>query len=266
MMKLPWLLLALALGSCTTRPPPQAAGASSLRIRGMSGTIAVDPAATPQDIDLATTGIVATARYFRNRLGVTLRQPVEMRLTTPAQCQPESRSTGNATATKLCVWIGSPTWQKLKARPIDAVALAAHEHVHNFQGQLGCLPPDKREYRWFTEGMAVHVSWRALIDAKLATEGDYQDWRARYAVGGAPLLSLGAYAARVPGDRAYDLSAQAVAQLAGKGGGEAALIRFCRTASADWHRAFATVFGESVEQFIARFDRAHGVPESSLPG
>lgn len=261
MMRLFGLLLALVLGGCATAPSPGPAVAAVRQLPGIRGTITIDPVATPQDIDLATTGIRATARYFRERLGVVLRQPIEIRLRTPEQCQPDSKVTGNATATKLCVWVGSPTWARLKTKPIDAIALAAHEHVHNFQGQLGCLPSDKREYRWFTEGMAVHLSWRALIDAKLATDADFQDWRTRYAVGGAPLLSLGAYAARVPGDRAYDLSARAVAELA-RHIGDHALIDFCRTASIDWRAAFAAVFGEPVEQFIARFDRANQLPEA----
>ena len=75
------------------------------------------------------------------------------------------------------------------------------------------------------------------------------------------MLSLGAYAARVPGDRAYDLSAQAVAELA-RHIGDQALIDFCRTARIDWRAAFAAVFDEPVEQFIARFDRANQLPEA----
>lgn len=256
-------MIALCLASAFATPSsgqPGMAGPEAA-IDGISGTVTLSPGLASDDIRYLETGLRTTQSYFASELGTTLPRPVAITMSTPESCLGKSTSTGGATADKLCVWAGSPTWIKLKANPLDAIALVAHEHVHNFQGQLGCLPERRREYRWFTEGMAVHLSWRAITFAGLAKETDYQAWRTRYTQDGKPLQSLGRYAARVPDDRAYDLATVAVAELAKQGGGDKSLVAFCRSAEPDWKAAFANTFGEKVETFIARFDKAHGLPE-----
>lgn len=242
------LLLAPALLACVDGRVPE------------QPPFTIDADADPAASAVVREALDLTQRYFRRVHGVELPRPVAVRLAGKTSC-PGSRSTGGATADTLCIWTGGPGWARLMQRRSDALSLVAHEHVHNFQGQLGCLPAAPREYRWFTEGMAVHLSWRALIDGGAATEADYAAWFDRLAAQPGRVRPIADYAANVAdGDRAYARVTRAVRELADRSGGDGALVRFCRTASTDWRAAFRATFGEDPAAFIARFDAANPLP------
>jgi hypothetical protein len=239
---------ALMVTGCTLSPAP---GPEVERY-----TISVGKGVSARDEQLIQVGLDSARKYFQQVLGEHLTQPVAIRVRADG-CFPGSTSTAGATADALCINVGARLWPKLAdGEGTWAKALAAHEHIHNLQGQLGCLPErGRREYNWFTEGMAVLLSWEALKAAGLATEADYSAWRAFAVDNDEVLQPLSVYGSNVPGDKSYVKSHDAVTRLVEKTGGDVrVLTSFCKAAKTDWRGAFAAHFGEPVETFIVSFE------------
>jgi hypothetical protein len=60
--------------------------------------------------------------------------------------------------------------------------LAAHEHVHDLQAQLGCFAgSEHHEWQWLVEGMATQLACTALVEADLVTaqEAELAIWEYR---------------------------------------------------------------------------------------
>lgn len=60
--------------------------------------------------------------------------------------------------------------QRVPRDRLIGLSSIAHEHIHNLQGQLGCLPgPDDHEYAWWVEGSATYVGWHTLVEAGMTS-------------------------------------------------------------------------------------------------
>lgn len=231
------------------------------RISGTAITLRVQSGVSQRETRLVRDGLVLADRYLDRRLGGGTREPVEVRVAREDPCEPFAprEATGFAKRGFLCVDTRSPGWPELlREDEHSALALSAHEHVHNLQYELGCAPdPGEHTYRWLMEGMAMHLSWSALVTAGRATDLDAA--RSVRDVGGLR-DALGPLARherdRPAADGEYGLWHLAVRRLA-RFAGPLALRAFCRRAGAGepWTEAFRAAFGLPVPRFYAAFER-----------
>jgi hypothetical protein len=218
-------------------------------------------------------GLRFTDRYLARGLGRAVEGPVEARIARRNGCVPFQQRgealVGEAEKGRLCIDTSSPAWRWLVVKDrLAATAVAAHEYVHVWQGELGCLPGGgDYGYRWILEGMATDLGWRALRVARQATGG--RVWREIRGAGAfdtnlEPLRDYERDGGRGP---EYALWHFAVRRLLGDAVGagvasparpEVALRQFCvRIAHrVAWRTAFRRSFGLPVDRFYSRFE--HG--------
>ena len=217
------------------------------------------------ELALLRDGLRAGDRYLDRRLGGGLRERVEARLARRDGCEPfqdpGAGATGVAKAGFLCVDTSSPGWRDAARRDRGlARTIPAHEQVHAWQAERGCLPgPDEHELLWFVEGMAVFASFRAVTGAGLAPRRSEARWRRAFERGEGPVTEpLATFERQGGGDRQYAMWAEAVERLVALApGGERALGRYCERigGGASFRAAFRPAFGLSLEDFYARFER-----------
>lgn len=211
-------------------------------------------------------GLRAAHLHLRAVLDAGVTERVEVRLARSQGCRPFASPagppTGWAEARLLCLNTKAPAWRShLADDPAQIAVVAAHEHVHNVQAQLGCLRSrDDHQWLWLFEGMAVHLAFQSMVTAgrwpDTAVHAQLRDW----GLADADLEPLPAYerdGAGV-GDPAYALFHLATRYLDGQAARPSALMDFCRSVGRGrpWRDAFTETFGVSVDDFYARFAAA----------
>ncbi len=227
---------------------------------GLPHTLVVQRGVQEAEIALVVEGLRLADEAFQQLLGERVPVPVVVRLARRTPCIAfERRTTGTAVADaeSICIDTTKPTWRyAAREEPTLALSIVAHEHLHNLQGQLGCLPgPDEHLYAWWVEGSATYMGWRALEHAARVTQTDIErelrDWGG-FSPGLNPLES---YERAISGDPTYALAARAVAQLVARAGAPA-LVDFCARVGAGttWRAAFRSSFGVGVSAFYGAFE------------
>ena len=226
----------------------------------------VQPGVGDAEVAAVRDGLYAADRHLRTVLRANVTRRVEVRLARTQGCQPLASPagppTGWAVARRLCLNTRAPAWRHQFAEdPTLIAAVAAHEHVHNAQGQLGCLrPAGEHQWLWLFEGMAVHLAFQSLVAA-----GRWPDSRAPaqlrdWGLADADLDPLPAYerSGAGGGDAAYALFHLATRQLDAQAARPSALMDFCRAVGGGrpWRDAFAEAFGMPVDEFYDRFAAA----------
>ena len=226
----------------------------------------IQPGVRAEETAAVRIGLRAADRHLRTTLGAGVTARVEVRLARRQGCEPFASPagppTGWATARLLCINTRAPAWRsQLAENPDLAAAVAAHEHVHNLQGQLGCLRGrDGHEWLWLFEGMAVHLGFQALVSAgrwpDAAAAGQIREW----GVSDPVLLPLSHYerTGAGVGDPAYALFHLATRYLDEQAPRPTALADFCRAVGGGqpWRDAFTQAFGVPVDTFYSRFAAA----------
>jgi hypothetical protein len=234
-------------------------------LRGTPFTLRIQDGVSGREEGFVRRGLLVEQRYLRGRFGKGVAGPVEVRIADGRPCQAFTHpagtgATGTAQDGFLCVDTRTPSWRTIRVR--DAVlarGVSAHELVHVWQAEHGCLPePDEHTHRWLIEGMAIDLAWRAQIAAGTATRADAtRTVRRGLSDARASLGPLRSYERSGGGDPEYALWQLAVGELVDRSGGDpTALGRFCGAIGrgADWHRAFREAFGISVERFYRDFE------------
>ena len=238
------------------------------RLPGTPIELRVQDGIPPEELALLRDGVRLADRYLNRRIGGGVRERVEARLARRDACvafqDPGTGATGIADAGFLCVDTSSAGWRNAARRdPGLALTIPAHEHVHAWQGERGCLPDaDEHELLWFVEGMAVFVSFRAITAAGRAPPRSEARWRRTFQGGEGPVTEpLAAFERQGGGDRQYAFWAEAVERLVALApDGERALGRYCDRIGrgATFADAFEPAFGLSLREFYARFERSRG--------
>lgn len=259
------LLIGLALAGIAYVAEEQRFPARAERLPGTSVELRVQDGVPEADVALVRDGIVLVDRYLEAKLGGGVAEPVEARVAAADPCEPFAPrgSGGWAEPGLLCVDTHSEGWRWLMRRDrLSGLALPAHEHVHNLQHELGCAPdPDEHQYRWLTEGMAMHVAWQALVDAGRASDAAVEQRIRAWGAFDPDLRRLGRYETPGPsGDREYALWHLAVRTLM-VNRQPLALRAFCARAGAGtpWKTAFRAAFGLPVERFYREFERSRRI-------
>lgn len=216
---------------------------------------------TEADLVPVEQGITLANQYFLTHFGAALPNPIEVRMARSTRCAPSiplgSGSTAVADEEMMCIDTTGYVWtQILPHEPLVGISIIAHEHFHNLQGQLGCLPgPNDHEYAWWVEGSATFVGWHTLIDAGLVTEADVLETMHKWGGFDDDLELLASYERSIRGDPEYALAYRAIADLVERSG-EASLYTFCQQIGqgTNWHSAFESAYGVSVEDFYAVFE------------
>lgn len=143
-------------------------------------------------------------------------------------------------------------WQPPRSFPIaiDRQKTAAHEYVHTWQGDVGCLAAPT----WFTEGMAEYIAYETLIRDASLTDAEVQTFHSH--IKRAPLQATLSDLERAFPSDAYPYSVGYLAvRLLVSGRTPLSLRAFCeRLARAQpWRDAFQISFGISVDAFYAQF-------------
>jgi len=230
-------------------------------LAGSPYTLIIQPNVSTESVDLAKRGLLIANDYLIKRLGRTITTPIDVRLSgftpcTPFEPIPQLAAAGYADARRLCINTRSRVWKSAAANPWIPLALVAHEHFHVLQSQIGCLPPRARkEYAWLTEGSAVYVGWRTVIEADEVSAERAEELFNRLLTSRGALPRLTTYEREIEGDAAYTLAYNAFQILIARGG-LSSYMDFCtRVASGEnWRAAFAQAFGLTVDQFYAAFE------------
>ena len=161
----------------------------------------------------------------------------------------------------ICLDTFAPGWRYGRTRePLVLVDAPAHELVHARQAELGCLRDGKdQRWRWLFEGMAVDLSWRALVQEGEAREADAVASIRRFGAFSPRIGPLVRYEQGNGGDAEYARWHLAVRDLLRRTHSSPAdEMRFCRRAGrgSAWHAAFRQTFGIDVESYYAAFARA----------
>ena len=226
----------------------------------------IQPGVSEGEVVAVRDGLRAADQYLRTVLGAGASKRVEVRIAHTQGCQPLTSPagppTGWATDRLLCINTRAPAWRSQYARdPALAAGVAAHEHVHNVQGQLGChRAREDHEWLWLFEGMAVHLGFQALVSAgrwpDAAAAGQIREW----GVSDPVLLPLSHYerTGAGVGDPAYALFHLATRYLDEQAPRPTALADFCRAVGGGqpWRDAFTQAFGVPVDTFYSRFAAA----------
>jgi hypothetical protein len=246
--------------------------ARSLPLPGTPVQLRVQDGVTAQELRAVAEGVRAVHRFLAMSLGQDVRGPVDGRIASEDSCKSSNsgeRLIGEGDHGYLCVDTSNPHWRWLiRNHPDSATAISAHEYVHVWQAETGCLPGGEQQtYHWLLEGMASQIAWRALVTSGSATTTDLRRALRRDGAFDSDLLPLLTYEQRRGRTREYALWHQAVRLLlaetvargaAPRGRPEMSLRRFCeRVASGEeWRQAFRRTFGIAAGSFYWRFDRS----------
>jgi hypothetical protein len=237
-------------------------------------TLVVQPGSGAATVALATRGLTLADGYLADSGLMTATRPVTVRLARWSPCSPLNpilalAPTAIADADQICVNTVSGVWQQgLNETPGIAIAVMAHEHYHTVQGQQGCLPPPgDRRYAWITEGSATYIGWETAIHAGLLDRAWVDDLIADILAGTTTAEPLSTYETHADGDAIYMRSYQAIGQLVAGAGSVRSLEQFCTQIGAgmEWHQAFATAFGLSVETFYQQELTGRSGPATAPP-
>jgi hypothetical protein len=229
-------------------------------------------------------GLLAIDDYLRSAVGVGVQGPVQVRVSWSNGCRlflgPQSVSTAWVDGDDfICLNAAHRRWRSTtEAHVYNPAYVAAHEHVHNLQAQLGCFREGgAHEWQWLFEGMASELAYRALVVAGLLTEADaaLAVWEYRGLQDDNGTLADYEQSSDDAGNNygLFHLGARAAAREAGT---PKSFAHFCRTAGAGlpWRTAFHESFGIPVEDLyaaveaerggIAGGDRSHNRPAPEL--
>jgi hypothetical protein len=245
--------------------------ARSARLAGTPAQLRIQDGVTPRELHAIRAGVRTADRYLRRSLGRAVSGPVEVRIARADPCRSsesgERSVIGEGAAGFVCVDTGNVEWKVLIStdRPA-AIAVAAHEYVHVWQAELGCLPQgERRDYRWIVEGMATDLAWRAL-----AAAGRVSGARLRRTIrrerpfdpGSKTLRTYERAGGRPPQYALWHLAIRSLLREAVRNGAaprtgrQGALRTLCAQVGAGlpWRAAFLRSFGISVAEFYARFE------------
>jgi len=244
--------------------------ARSAPLAGTPVELRIQDGVTARELRTVRVGIRLTDRYLRRSLHRGVRGPAQARIARRDRCghsqSGERAVIGTGNPGFLCVDTSNVEWKAMlnEDRPA-ATAVSAHEYVHVWQAELGCLPQgDKREYRWMVEGMATHLAWEALRRAGLVSERRVLMTIRREGAFDPSNHALRTYERRGGRPPQYALWHRAIRALlreavaraaAPRGRPEMSLRRFCERAGGGiaWREAFTRTFGLSPAEFYARF-------------
>jgi hypothetical protein len=238
--------------------------ATDAPVAGTPITMRLQDGLGPADRAAFLAGLRAGHAYLDRHTGRPVTVQVEARLAHGDPCEPfldpGGGGTGVAKAGWLCVDALTPAWRRSVAtRPAVASGVPAHELVHVWQAELGCLrSAEDHEFLWLTEGTATAFAWWALEDAGLAgpEEGraSIREWGAFDP--GNDALRGDERAADGTGDPEYARWHLAVRDLLRRADrGPDAVRDFCLAVGrgTPWRAAFSATFGLGVEDFYSRF-------------
>jgi hypothetical protein len=250
--------------------------ARTVALKGLPVQLRVQDGVERRELRAIIDGLRLSDRFMKSELHRSIRHTVEARVARQNGCRPfqspSSDSIGEADDHFLCLATGNLHWQWLVKKDIAAArAVSAHEYVHVFQAELGCLPDSGQfRFRWLVEGMAEEVAWQALIRAgrvsnRRVEETIRADALPDHGLVGTGLYPLAAYERADGADREYALWHLAVRRLlraavddgvAPRERPEVSLRRFCERVGAGirWKNAFARSFGQPVGRFYREFE------------
>lgn len=245
-------------------------GGRTQTLPGTLYTLHVQRDVRDAEVALVVEGLMYADRYFALALETQATAPIEVRLARRSPCIPfqplRNAATAIADADTVCVQTRGQVWRyALREDPVLALSIIAHEHFHNLQGQLGCLPgPGAHTFRWLVEGSATFVGWQTLVSAGRTTQprvdAEMREWG-----GFSELLKpLREYERVLPGDPEYALAHRAVELLVKRAESPASLVTFCRLVGQGvaWRDAFRHAFGVTTDNFYKTFEEAR-VTEAS---
>ena len=218
-----------------------------------------------RDVDRIRAGLRAMDSYLRTEVGVGVDGPVQVRVSWSHGCRallrPGSVGMGWVDGSDfMCINAAHPRWQPLvQGHAYFPAYLAAHEHVHNLQAQLGCFAgSEDHQWQWLFEGMATQLAYAALIDADLVTAEDAElaIWEYRGLQDDNGTLADYERSSDEAGD-AYGLFHLGARGLFERVESPRVFADFCRaTASgADWRGAFERSFGVTVPEHYAAVEQ-----------
>ncbi|GEM45512.1 hypothetical protein [Deinococcus cellulosilyticus] len=236
-------------------------GGTAKTIEGTPHTLQTQPGVPAGHEELIATALQDAQKYFQDVLKTEVPQPVRVQLASISPCVPLQAlgqpATAVANKNSICINSTRSLWKKvLKNEPTLGLTIVAHEHFHNLQGQLGCLPKgNAHEYRWWVEGTATYVGWQTEVHAGRVTPDEVEQEMRSWGAMRPDLKPLKAYETSMPGDPEYALAYRAVDRLV-KRAGAASLGQFCQQVGQKlpWKTAFEKAFGVSVEDFYQRFE------------
>ena len=226
-------------------------------------TLVVQHGVPDDEVALVAEGLALADRYFASALGAQTGDPIRVRLARRSPCIPfqplRNASTAVAELDGICVQTQGRVWRyAIREDPDLALSIIAHEHFHNLQGQLGCLPkPDAHTYRWLVEGSATFVGWQTLISAGRTTQARVEAEMREWGGFSGALKPLREYERVLPGDAEYALAHRAVELLAKRAESPAVLMTFCQQVrrGRGWHEAFRRAFGVTTDTFYKTFEQ-----------
>jgi hypothetical protein len=210
------------------------------------------------DVDGIRAGLRVMDGYLRDEVGVGVDGPVQVRVSWSHGCRallrPGSVSTGWVDGPHfMCINAAHPRWKPLvEGHAYFPAYLAAHEHVHNLQAQLGCFAgSEHHEWQWLFEGMATQLAYAALVDADLVTAQDAElaIWEYRGLQDDNGTLADYERSSDEAGD-AYGLFHLGARGLFERVESPRAFAEFCRATAAGtpWRDAFERSFGVTVAE------------------
>ena len=237
-------------------------------VEALAGTpfeLEVQSGVPADQVDGIRDGLRVMDGYLRTDVGVGVDAPVQVRVSRSHGCRALLRTGSVSTGWVdgpgfMCLNAGHPRWRPLvEGHAYFPAYLAAHEHVHNLQAQLGCFPGSgQHEWQWLFEGMASQLAYAALVEAGLVTaeEAEMAIWEYRGLQDDNGTLADYERSSDQAGD-AYGLFHLGARELVERTGSPRAFADFCRaTASGvDWRTAFRDSFGVTVAAHYAAVEQ-----------
>jgi hypothetical protein len=236
-------------GTMPTPTPPDPAGI----------TFRIDPGTNAKDIALVHQGVQRASVYLEASAGGTRRTPAIVHV-----------YVGDGTQQYCCLTVGdsfeivtsNPAWARPPAASADTwsadterTELAAHEYVHLWQYAIGgdaCMVG----IRWIAEGMAESFAYRSLIAGGLIAAASLDTFTRRQLRTASNNVTLRSLESGFPGNaNPFAVSYLAVDRLLAPKG-PSTIRDWCARVGAgqEWHQAFAAAFGETTDEFYARFE------------
>ena len=237
-------------------------------VEPMAGTpfeLVVQSGVPVSEVERIRAGLRVMDSYLRAELGVGVDGPVQVRVSWSHGCRPFLRPGSVGTGWVdgpdfMCLNAAHPRWQRLVEGHASFPAyVAAHEHVHNLQAQLGCFAGSgDHQWQWLFEGMATQLAYAALVEAGLVTaeEAELAIWEYRGLQDDNGTLADYERSSEQAGD-AYGLFHLGARGLFERVESPRAFADFCRaTASGtDWRAAFERSFGVTVQEHYAKVEQ-----------
>jgi hypothetical protein len=251
--------------------------ARSAALAGTPAELRIQDGVTARELRAVRGGVRIADGYLRRSLGRGVLGPVEVRVARQDPCRSsesgERSVIGEGAAGFVCVDTGNVEWKVLTSTdPPAATVVSAHEYVHVWQAELGCLPRGPgRDYRWIVEGMATDLAWRALVSAGRVTDARVRRTIRRerpFDPGSRKLRHYEREGGRPPQYALWHLAIRSLLRTAVANSAapaarpQLALRAFCAGigAGVPWRAAFLRSFGLSVEEFYARFEAVRPGP------